>query len=74
MGVEKVIKMSEKSRKFLMKNLPEVLEAIDPRDILGPLDDLIVQKGFITYDEGYNAFGREAQEVYDDIFYSNYDD
>lgn len=69
-----MIKMSDKSRKFLLDNLPEVIDAIDPRDILGPLDDLIVQKGFITFDEGYNAFGREAQEVYDDIFYSNFND
>lgn len=69
-----MVKMSDKSRKFLQDNLPETLEATDPNDVLDPLDALIVQKGFVTFDEGYNAFGREAQEVYDDIFDSNNDD
>lgn len=72
-----MIKMTDKSKAFLKENLPEVMGAINrdnPRDILGPLYDLIMYRGFINHAEGYNDFGYEAQDVYDDIFYSNYDD
>lgn len=69
-----MVKMSEESRSFLRENLPETLEATDPNDILDPLYDLIMYKGFITFEDGYNDFGDEAQAVYDDIFNSNYDD
>lgn len=69
-----MVKMTDKSRQFLQDNLPEVVAATDPRDILGPLYDLIMYKGFDLAQEHYNDFGREAQEVYDDIFYSNYED
>ncbi len=69
-----MVKMSEESKSFLRENLPETLEASDPNDILGPLYDLIMYKGFVSYEEGYNDFGDEAQAVYDDVFFSNYDD
>lgn len=69
-----MVRMSEKSREFLRKYLPKVLEATDPNDILDPLDTLIVSEGLTASQEECNAFGREATEVYDDIFYSNYDD
>lgn len=68
-----MIKMSDESRMFLRDYLPEVLNATEVNDILDPLYDLIMYKGFITHDEGYNAFGAEAQWVYDDIYYSNCD-
>lgn len=68
-----MVKMTDKSRAFLMQNMPEVADAQDPNSILGPLYDLIMYKGFISHEKGYNDFGYKAQEVYDDIFYSNYD-
>lgn len=69
-----MVKMSDESRSFLRANLPETLNAAHPNDVLGPLYDLIMYKGFITFEDGYNDFGDEAQAVYDDIFNSNYDD
>ncbi|MBR3290894.1 MAG: hypothetical protein IKI66_01780 [Bacteroidales bacterium] len=69
-----MVKMSENSRRFIAKYLPEVLNADYPNDILAPLNGLIMQKGFDSFEDGYNAFGYEAQEVYDDIFDSNFDD
>ena len=66
--------MSDKSRLFLEQNMPEVVAAEAPNDILGPLYDLIMQRGFVSHEAGYNNFGREAQAVYDDIFDSNFED
>ena len=65
-----MLKMTERSRRFLEKNLPDVINAETPNEILDPLYDLIDYKGF---DEEYafNDFGAEAQLAYDDIFYSN---
>ena len=64
--------MTEKSQKFLEKNLPEALKLNSCRDILRLLYDFINQNGFAPphyYD--YNDLGREAQKVYDDIYYQN---
>ncbi len=69
-----MVKMTEESRNFLKENLPEVVDAVEPNDILDPLYDLIMYKGFITFEKGYNEFGHLAQDVYDDIFYSNFSD
>lgn len=67
-----MVKMREDSRRFLEKYLPEVLNSETPNGILDPLYDLIMYQGFDdNYD--YNDFGDEAQAVYDDIFYSNFD-
>ena len=67
-----MVKMSDESRAFLQKYLPSVVSANTPNEILRPLYDLIDYQGFDeNYD--YNDFGDEAQAVYDDIFYSNYD-
>lgn len=67
-----MVKMNEKSRTFLEINLPDLhLSQIeDYREILDPLYDLIDYKGF-DEEYAYNAFGKEAQEVYDDIYSSN---
>lgn len=66
-----MVKMSESSRRFLEKHLPQLVNSEKPNDILDPLYDLIDYQGFDeNYD--YNDFGDEAQAVYDDIFYSNY--
>lgn len=60
--------LSEEAEAFLRKYLPGALNARKVNDILFQLDDLIVDKGFITWEEGYNDFGREAQRIYDDIY------
>ena len=65
-----MLNMTETSRKFLEKWLPNVLDAKHPNDILDPLYDLIEIKGF-NAEDAYNDFGREAQAVYDDICYNN---
>lgn len=65
-----MLNMSESSKKFLEKYLPETLNTKKIGDILGPLYDLIEIKGFNAEDR-YNDFGREAQAVYDDIYNLN---
>ena len=69
--VVKLVKMSNYSRKFFKRELPEVsLDVNDVNEILEPLYDLIMYKGF---DENwdYNSFGEEAQDVYDDLYNNN---
>lgn len=66
-----MVKMSSESKAFLEKHLPEVLQGERPA-ILERLYDLIDEKGFAPprFHE-YNEFGREAQKVYDDIYWNN---
>lgn len=69
-----MLKMSDKSKEFLTKYLPETLEAEHVNDILDPLYDWIMVNGFEHVPEPfdhYNALGDEAQEVYDDLYDSN---
>lgn len=67
-----VLQMSDASRQFLQKNLPEALNAKTLTDALDLLFDLIEEKGFAPPEfEWYNDFGREAQQVYDDLYLSN---
>lgn len=67
-----MIEMTEKSQKFLEKNLPETLKLNSCRDILRLLYDFINQNGFAPpHYHDYNDLGREAQKVYDDIYYQN---
>lgn len=67
-----MLKMSEYSRDFLKENLPSALQSDKLNDILDTLYDLIDRKGFAPPDyEEYNDFGREAQRVYDDLYYNN---
>lgn len=64
--------MSESSRAFCEQYAPEIFQFDEVNDALDILYDLIDEKGFAPphyYD--YNAFGREAQHVYDDLFLSN---
>lgn len=67
-----MLKMTKESKAFLEKHLPEALNGIGISDVLDMLYDLIDEKGFAPphYDE-YNDFGREAQKVYDDLYYNN---
>ena len=66
-----MVKMSDYSRKFFERELPEVsLNVDDVNKLLEPLYDLIMYKGF---DEiwDYNSFGEDAQNVYDDLYNNN---
>ena len=67
-----MLNMTDMSKKFLEKNLPQALSSEDIVESLRMLFDLIEEKGFAPphYDE-YNDFGREAQKVYDDLYLSN---
>ena len=63
-----LVKMSDYSRKFFERELPEVsLNVDDVNKLLEQLYDLIMYKGF---DENwdYNSFGEDAQNVYDDLY------
>ena len=67
-----MLKMTEKTKEFLKKCLPDVvIDTDDVNSILEPLYDLIMYQGFDEKWE-YNAFGREAQDVYDDLYWSNH--
>jgi len=65
------VKMTKESKHFLEKYLPDNLDD-EATVVLDKLYDLIDDKGFAPpkYHE-YNDFGREAQKVYDDIYWSN---
>ncbi|MCI1951784.1 MAG: hypothetical protein LKJ50_05395 [Clostridiales bacterium] len=70
-----MLKFTDKDRAFIkdnFKNSDELLNATRRQDVLDSLFDLIEEKGFAPphYDE-YNDFGREAQKVYDSIYYNN---
>lgn len=65
------VNMTKESRDFLTEHLPNNVD--DPVSvILDNLYDLIDKKGFAPpkYHE-YNDFGRQAQKVYDDIYWNN---
>lgn len=67
-----MLKMSEDSKAFLEKYLPEALTTDDIGRALWLLENLIEDEGFAPprYEE-YNDFGRMAQRVYDDLYLSN---
>lgn len=65
--------MREHEIKFLKENFENadaLIQSEKVNDILDPLDELIVYRGF---DEDYdlNEWGQKAQKIYDDIFYNN---
>ena len=67
-----MLKMNNSSKTFLKNYLPEAFEKENRRDVLELLYDLIDEKGFAPpHYDSYNDFGRKAQKVYDDIYYSN---
>ncbi len=67
-----MLKMEDKSRRFLEKNLSEALKTDSIGQALDLLYDLIDEKGFAPpHYDNYNDFGREAQRVYDDLYLSN---
>ena len=64
--------INEQARAFLAEHLPEALEAESSYAALKMLYELIDEKGFDApkYDK-LNAFGLEADEVYDEIYELN---
>jgi hypothetical protein len=70
-----MIKFTDKDQAFIkdnFKNSDELLNATRRQDVLDALFDLIEEKGFAPpHYEEYNDFGREAQKVYDSIYYNN---
>ena len=68
-----MVKLREHEIKFLKENFENadaLIQSEKVNDILDPLDELIVYRGF---DEDYdlNEWGQKAQKIYDDIFYNN---
>lgn len=68
-----MVKLREHEIKFLKENFENadaLIQSEKVNDILDPLDELIVHRGF---DEDYdlNVWGQKAQKIYDDIFYNN---
>jgi len=65
-------KLSERARVFLTENLPEALSAASSYEALKMLYALIDDKGFDPPKyEKLNAFGLEADDVYDEIYEMN---
>ncbi len=65
-----MISVTNEDKEFIikyLKNGEELLQSKNINDILDPLGDLIDDKGFYGYD--LNDFGREAQKVYDRIYF-----
>lgn len=67
--------LSEDEREFILENLSngqKLIESEDVDGILENLDILILEKGFVDYDDGgLNDFGRKAQRIYDNIWMKN---
>ena len=64
--------INEQARAFLAEHLPEALEAESSYVALKMLYGLIDEKGFDAPKyEKLNAFGLEADEVYDEIYELN---
>ncbi len=65
-----MIKMSSKSRAFLEKYCPDLLNETNLREFLLKLDDFITMEG-LDENDNMTAFGHEAQRVYDEIYMCN---
>lgn len=61
-----ILEMSEKSKEFLKKNIPDALETAKIEYALKLIDDWVLEYGF---DKNWNLNdkGREGEEVYDDV-------
>ncbi len=66
-----MIKLPEKARDFLEKNVPEALEKKDYKELLLELNYWILANGFTDDFDEYNAIGEEAQAIYDLIYHEN---
>ena len=67
-----MVKMSEHSRTFLRKYIPEALGCEAVNDVLDQIYEFIDLKGFAPpHYDSYNDLGREAHRVYADLYLSN---
>lgn len=69
------MKIDEKDKQFLIKNIEAaqtLIEADDADGLLEEIDGFMTEKGYAppNYDE-LNATGREAERVYDRIYNNN---
>ena len=69
------MKIDEKDKQFLLKNIEAaqtLIEADDVDGLLEEIDGFMTEKGYAppNYDE-LNATGREAERVYDRIYNNN---
>lgn len=58
----------ERARTFLEQNAPDLLKIETRRELLIEMNYLILERGFTENFEDYNAFGEEAQSIYDEIY------
>ena len=69
------MKFTDDDEKFIKKHFPnaeEVLKMSSVRDVLDIIGDWIDENGFEPPDYyDYNNLGREAQKVYDRIYFNN---
>lgn len=65
-----MLKCSDRSRQFLQEHIPEVLTMDDIGQALDAVYDWIDVNGF-GLNGLYNAEGKDAQAVYDDLYASN---
>ena len=64
--------MRSGSQEFLADNVPEALDASTLEEALDQLYEFIAEEGFEPPEyEWYNDIGKQAQKVYDDLYYSN---
>lgn len=67
-----MLKMTKKSEMFLRKNIPNILTIDEINEALEILYDFIDEKGFEPpHYLWYNELGKEAQDVYDDLYVNN---
>lgn len=69
------MKINEKDKQFLIENIEAaraLIEADDVDGLLEEIDGFMTEKGYAPpdYDE-LNDIGREAERVYDRIYYNN---
>lgn len=69
------MRINEKDKQFLIKNIEAaqaLIEADDVDGLLEEIDGFMTEKGYAPpdYDE-LNDIGREAERVYDRIYYNN---
>lgn len=69
------MKIDEKDKAFLIKNIEkaaELIEADDVESLLDEIDGFMTEKGYAPPDyQELNEIGREAERILDRIYYNN---
>ena len=64
--------ISERTKKFLEKYLPQALETDDINEALDLIEEFMLFYGFdAEHNHDLTDIGDEAQKAYDDLYYSN---